>query len=205
VVSSPAAAGKAGDTRRRPSAAATAGQPFLSQPVNLEEDQYGNLETGDNSSVVTAPLQAAVSDRCWGQATAPSRAVSRRSQNLGMTRLRPSPQFTGDGLTSLTSTPTRCQALRPQQASDQTQPVFDGDGRSSLRDPASPLTFEDQFNNVETGDNSTSVTVSLRSGAGPLLGTTTGHSAGGADVATLRHVADTTAEPITLNLLRRRP
>ena len=31
--------------------------PFTTQPVVDEEDQYGNLETGDNSTVVTAALE----------------------------------------------------------------------------------------------------------------------------------------------------
>jgi hypothetical protein len=39
-----------------PSAAATAGQVFTTQPVVSEEDQYGNVETGDNSTAVTAEL-----------------------------------------------------------------------------------------------------------------------------------------------------
>src|SRR5262249_27588589 len=40
----------------QPSATATAGQAFVTQPVVYEEDQYGNIETGDNSTVVTASL-----------------------------------------------------------------------------------------------------------------------------------------------------
>ncbi len=40
----------------QPSSTATAGQAFATQPVIYEEDQYGNLETGDNSTVVTASL-----------------------------------------------------------------------------------------------------------------------------------------------------
>ena len=46
---SPAAAAKLVD----PDAAvatATAGLPFATQPVIYEEDQYGNLETGDNTT-----------------------------------------------------------------------------------------------------------------------------------------------------------
>ena len=35
---------------------ATAGQPFATQPVVYEVDQYGNLETGDNSTMITASL-----------------------------------------------------------------------------------------------------------------------------------------------------
>ena len=40
----------------QPSSTATAGQAFATQPVIYEEDQYGNLETGDNGTVVTASL-----------------------------------------------------------------------------------------------------------------------------------------------------
>ena len=40
----------------QPSATATAGQAFATQPVVEEVDQYGNLETGDNATVVTAAL-----------------------------------------------------------------------------------------------------------------------------------------------------
>jgi streptogramin lyase len=41
---------------QQPSATATAGQPFATQPVISEEDAFGNVETGDNSTVVTAAL-----------------------------------------------------------------------------------------------------------------------------------------------------
>ena len=51
----------------RPSPTATAGQPFAVQPVVYEEDRFGNVETNDNSTVVTAviasgtgPLQGTV-------------------------------------------------------------------------------------------------------------------------------------------------
>ena len=40
----------------QPSATAIAGQPLGSQPVVYEEDPYGNLETGDNTTVITATL-----------------------------------------------------------------------------------------------------------------------------------------------------
>jgi len=42
----------------QPSATATAGQAFAVQPVIYEEDQYGNLERGDNSTRVTVGLKA---------------------------------------------------------------------------------------------------------------------------------------------------
>ena len=41
----------------QPSANATAGQVFGTQPVIFEEDQFGNLEVGDSGNKVTAALQ----------------------------------------------------------------------------------------------------------------------------------------------------
>jgi hypothetical protein len=55
---------------------------------------------------------------------------------------------------------------------------------------------EDSFGNVETGDNSRSVTAALASGTGPLQGTTTVVVSGG--VATFTNLADSKAETIAL-------
>ena len=41
---------------QQPSASATAGQTFATQPVVVEEDAYGNIETADTTTVVTAAL-----------------------------------------------------------------------------------------------------------------------------------------------------
>ena len=61
-----------------PSATATAGQAFSTQPVIWEEDQYGNLETADSSTVVTASL-APAPGRLQGQSMKRFRAASRPS------------------------------------------------------------------------------------------------------------------------------
>src|SRR5262249_32482252 len=53
ITVSPAAASQLVITQQ-PSATATAGVVFATQPVVMEEDQFGNLETGDNSTQVTA-------------------------------------------------------------------------------------------------------------------------------------------------------
>ena len=42
----------------QPPSSATAGQAFGTQPVIEEEDQYGNLETGDDTTVVQASLES---------------------------------------------------------------------------------------------------------------------------------------------------
>jgi len=55
---------------------------------------------------------------------------------------------------------------------------------------------EDLYGNLETGDNSTQVTASLRTGVGPLQGTTTVTVVGG--IATFTNLADNMVETITL-------
>ena len=55
---------------------------------------------------------------------------------------------------------------------------------------------EDQYGNLETGDNTTQVTAALDTGSGPLLGTTTVTASGG--IATFTDLADDTAETISL-------
>ena len=55
ITISPAAASKL-VIQTEPSAAATAGVPFATQPVIALEDGFGNVETNDSSSQVTASL-----------------------------------------------------------------------------------------------------------------------------------------------------
>ena len=56
--------------------------------------------------------------------------------------------------------------------------------------------IEDQFGNLETGDNATQISTALRQGTGPLLGTTTVTASGG--IATFTDLADDTAETISI-------
>ena len=44
----------------QPAATATAGQAFSRQAVIYEEDRFGNLETADNNTLVTASLASGV-------------------------------------------------------------------------------------------------------------------------------------------------
>ena len=60
---------------------------------------------------------------------------------------------------------------------------------------------EDQYGNLETGDNTTQVTASLASGTGPLLGTVTVTVSGG--IATFTDLSDNTAETISLAVHQR--
>jgi len=63
--------------------------------------------------------------------------------------------------------------------------------------PAQPVIYVlNQVGNLDTGDNTSQVTVTLRVGAGPLLGTTTVTVSGG--IATFTNLADDKAESIIL-------
>jgi hypothetical protein len=68
IVVSPAAASRL-TTLTQPSATATAGVPFAQQPVIRVEDQFGNLRSSDNSTVITA-TRAAGAGTLQGTATA---------------------------------------------------------------------------------------------------------------------------------------
>jgi streptogramin lyase len=84
----------------QPSVTATAGQPFATQPVVYEADQYGNLETGDNSTVVTAalasgagPLQGTTSVTVSGGVAAFTNLADNKAETLTL-------QFSGGGFTA---------------------------------------------------------------------------------------------------------
>ena len=181
----------------QPSATATAGQPFAAQPVIYEEDPYGNVETGDNSTIVTAslasgagPLQGTTTATVKGGVATFTGLADDKAETITL-------QLTGGSLAAAT---TNTIAISPAAASElviHTQPSATAIAGQPLANQ--PVIYEeDPYGNVETGDNSTVVTVSLASGAGPLQGTTTTTVTGG--VATFTNLADNRAETIKFEL-----
>ena len=179
-----------------PSPTATAGQPFATQPVIYETDQYNNLITSDSSTVVTAILSSGPGS-LQGTVTATLTGGIATFTNLeddkaGMITLK----FSGGGFTSLASSSILISPAVASQLVLQTPPSSTATaGQAFATQPV--LELEDQFNNLETGDNSTSVTVSLTSGAGPLQGATEVTVNGG--IATFAGLADNMAETITID------
>jgi streptogramin lyase len=180
----------------QPSATATAGQPLTTQPVIYEEDQFGNLETGDNSTVITAAPSAGPAELADATATVSAGVATFTTlavNSAGTIAL----DFTGGGVAS---GPSNVIAVSPAAASKlviDTQPsAIATAGASFATQPV--IDEEDQYGNLETGDNSTVVTVSLASGSGPLQGTTTATVTGG--VAKFTNLADDVAGSITLGL-----
>ena len=89
----------------QPSQSVTAGSTLATQPVIYEEDQFGNLLTGDNTTSVTAylgsgngPLQGTLSATVTGGI---ARFAGLADQAAGTISLL----FTGAGLTSIPSVP----------------------------------------------------------------------------------------------------
>ena len=178
-----------------PSATAIAGAAFATQPVIDEEDQFGNLETGDNSTMVQAslasgagPLQGTSTVTLSGGVASFAGLLDTKAETITL-------DYSGGGFTAGPST----IVVSPAAASKlviETQPSATATaGQAFLAQPV--LELEDQFSNVETGDNTSQVTVSLASGAGPLGGVTQVTVSGG--VATFIGLADNTAGTITFN------
>ena len=178
-----------------PPASATAGQPFSTQPVIYEEDAYNNLESGDDTSVVTAVLDSG-SGPLTGAAATVSGGVAR------FTSLADSAVETITlGFTSgtLSSVPSSSVTVRPGPVAKlviHTEPSTSATAGQAFA--VQPVVYlEDASGNLETGDNSSTVTVSLASGTGPLVvGSTTVTVKGG--IATFANLTDDTAETITL-------
>jgi len=193
IVVGPATASKL-VIQTQPSPTATAGQAFATQPVIDEEDQFGNLETGDNSTVLTAALESGTGPLEGTTSVTVSGGVATFAGLADDTAESIRLLCTGGGLNALTNSIVVSPATASQLVITQQPTTTATAGQAFAAQPV--IKEEDYFGNVETGDNNTTITASLGSGSGPLLGTTTIAVKGG--VATFENLADDTAESITL-------
>ena len=194
IVVSPAAASQL-IINQQPSATATAGQPFATQPVVYEVDPFNNLVTSDNSTVIAAMLNSGVGPLGGTASATVSGGVAHftsLADNLAETITL---KFTSG---TLASSPTNTITVSPAATSKlviQTQPSTTATaGQAFAIQPV--IYLEDSSGNVETSDNSTMVTVSLASGIGTLQGTKSVTVVHG--VATFTGLSDTKAETISL-------
>ena len=195
IVVSPAAASQL-VINTQPSATATAGAAFSTQPVIYVADQYGNLETGDNTTQVTVALNSGTGPLQGTMTVTVAGGVATfidLSDNLAETITL---QFTSNpSLTAVTSNNVVVNPAAPSILVIQTQPSATATAGSPFS--VQPVVYvEDQYGNLETGDNTTQVTAALNSGTGPLQGTTTVTVAGG--IATFANLGDNTAETLSL-------
>src|SRR5262249_50819889 len=154
----------------QPSATATAGQPFATQPVVYEEDAYGNLETGDNSTVVTAalasgagPLQGTTSVTVSGGVATFTNLADNKAETLTL-------QFTGGGFTSVPSSSIVVSPAAATKLVIPTQPPSSVVVNAGFGFTAA---VEDAYGNVVTSaSNSVSIALASNPTGARLSGTT---------------------------------
>ena len=145
----------------QPSPTAATGVPFSTQPVVYVEDQYGNLETGDNTTQVTAASLPMGSGPLQGTTTVTASGgiatFTDLSDNVPETITI---QFTSSpALTAATSNSIVVTAPATQLAIH-TQPS--PTATAGVAFSTQPVVYvEDQYGNLETGDNTTQVTAAL--------------------------------------------
>ena len=153
----------------QPASTATAGNPFGSSIVVYEEDQYGNLETGDNSTVVTASLASGSGTLTGTQMTVSGGSATfsgLTDDTSGTITLK----FSAGGLTSLATGQIVVSPGTAAKLVIQTQPSPTAMAGNPFATQI-VIDEEDQYGNLETADNSTVLTASLVSGSGTLTGT----------------------------------
>ena len=178
-----------------PSSPSPAGQAFATEPVVYVEDQYGNLETGDNSRTVSVslaagsgPLQGAPSVIVQGGKAEFSGLADDLAETIAL-------RFVSNGLNTVTSGSFAVNPAAAGKLVISTEPSASATaGQAFGTQPV--ILEEDQYGNLEKSDNSSAVTVSLNSGSGPLQGGASATVVGG--VATFSNLVDTLAETITL-------
>ncbi len=179
----------------QPSSTATAGLPFANQPVVYEVDQFGNLETADNSTLLTAALATGNGPLQGTTAITLSGGIATYANLANNSAGAMSLVFSGAGLSAGPSSNVTVSPGPATQLVIQTQPDASVVAGIPLKDPV-VIDEKDQYGNIETGDSSTVVTVALATGVGPLQGTFTATVSGG--IATFTNLGDDTAETITL-------
>ena len=182
----------------QPSTLATAGQAFAVQPVVYVEDGNGNLETSDNSTVVTVSL-ASGTGPIQGKTlsvTVVGGIASFSGLDLGdNTANTITLEFAGDGMTSSPSAPIIVLPATPFRLNIQAQPS--PTATAGVPFATQPVIEElDLYGNLETTDNSTPINASVSFGNRPLDGTTTVILSAG--VATFRNLADSSIGTIAL-------
>ena len=175
IAVSPATASKFVVTQQ-PSTTATAGVAFATQPVVTEEDAFGNVIATDNITTVTATRGSLGNATLQGSNRTVTLvngvgAFSGLSYNVAETiNLR---FFTNKaGVATATSNNIVVSPATATQLVFAQQPSSTGTGQAIS--PPVTIQLEDQFDNVETGDNTSSVTAVIASG--PAGGSFTGGS-----------------------------
>ena len=160
-----------------------------------EEDQYGNLETDDNTTVVTAEPATGVGPLVGTTKVTLVNGVATFSNVIDDTAESITLAFSGGGITSPASVPILVSPAATSEILIHTQPSSTASVHQSFA--TQPVIYEtDKYGNLETGDSTTSITALLATGTGPLQGTASATLRGG--IATFTDLSDNTPETISL-------
>jgi len=179
----------------QPSSTATAGVPFVQQPVVLVQDAFGNLRTNDNSTVVIATrsagsgtLQGTTNITAVGGVVTYGNLSHNAATNITIA-------FNSSGLLGTTSSVVAVSAAVANRLTVLTQPSLTATaGVVFAQQPV--VRIEDQFGNLITSDSNTVVTASRGGGSGTLQGTTGRTAAGG--IVTYTNLSHPVATAITI-------
>ncbi len=178
----------------QPFAAATAGHP-LGQPVVYEEDAFGNLITGDNTTLVTATIAGGAGTLQGTTTVTVLGGVAVFSGLSDDTAGTISLVFSTATSVSSASTPIVVAPAAPSVLVIGTQPSPSVTAGQAFA--IQPVIYEaDAYGNIETSDSTSHATVSLAAGAGVLLGRTTVTLSGG--IATFTGLSEDVAGTIAL-------
>ena len=179
-----------------PSTAATAGTAFPTQPVIEEKDNFGNLETGDDTTLVTAALASGTGPLQGTKAITVQGGVATFTDLADDLAETITLSFSGGGLSVGPSKPITVSAAGAAKLVIQAEPSDQATAGAAFGSTPA-IVEEDEFGNVETGDSTTAVTATLTKGTGKLSGGTTVTLTDG--VASFPTLADDTAGTFTLS------
>lgn len=197
IVVSPAPASRV-TIQTQPSSTVTAGVAFPQQPVIRVEDQYGNLRSADNSTLVTISLNQG-SGTLLGTLTATANSGVASFGGLSyQTAETITMDFSSGSLDPQTSANVVVNPDAASQLVIQTQPSpINSAGAPFAQQPV--VQIQDQFGNLRSADNGTVVTASRNagSGSGALQGVLTATASGG--LATFTNLSHNVAGSISID------
>ena len=191
----------------QPSSTASAGVVFATQPVVYEEDRYGNLETGDDHTVVSASL-ATGTGPLQGTTTATVSGGIATFTNLADDLAEIISLGFASGQLNIVSHPivvTAAPATHLVVTNQPPDPIDPGQGFTLV------VLAEDTFNNVDTnykgvvslslaGDPSFAAAVQAEDGIATFTGLTVGASSSGlAIVVAAPGLSGTATDPLEVN------
>src|ERR1041385_2668732 len=176
-------------------ASATAGLAFSPAPVVQLKDQFGNVVTTDNSTVITATRNlgsASLQGTLNVIVTSGQATFSNLSYNQAEVI---NVNFSSSSLPTVNSPNVTVNAGAANRLTMVTQPSSTATaGVPLLQQPV--IRVEDQFGNLRTGDNSTVVSAARNLGTGTLQGTTNMTAASG--LVTFTNLSHNVATTINL-------